>query len=304
MLLARRRHSVLISLLAATAFVVNSSSVSAGTLNYEIKNGDTLWRLAKKYGTSAKTIAKANGINENKVLALGKIIKIPSNHYSTGSIQPKKSVIAQFCGTIHTTRNRVHLRMEPNTASSATAILPEGATGTAICTKGNWTKVSFGDGTTGYIYSKLLASGDGSIQYNTSSPVAKNASAAVKPETAESNLIQTALNLRGSHYVSGGTSRGGFDCSGFTRYVFAKHGVSLPHSSAAQSNLGQPISRGSLQAGDLIFFSTNGRRIGHVGIYIGNSRFVHAARYGRGVTVDSINSSYYSSRYRGARRMT
>ena len=102
-----------------------------------------------------------------------------------------------------------------------------------------------------------------------------------------SSLIQTALLCRGDRYTRGGTSRGGFDCSGFTRYIFAKYGIVLPHSSAAQSQMGTAVSRGELQAGDLVFFQTNRRGISHVGIYVGDNRFVHAATYGRGVTTDS-----------------
>jgi cell wall-associated NlpC family hydrolase len=116
-------------------------------------------------------------------------------------------------------------------------------------------------------------------------------------------LVRTALRLRGSRYRFGGVSRRGFDCSGFTRYVYSKYGISLPHSSAAQAHVGRPVSRGELKAGDLVFFATRGRRIGHVGIYIGNNQIVHAATYGRGVRTDSLSSGYYSGRYRCARRV-
>ena len=117
-------------------------------------------------------------------------------------------------------------------------------------------------------------------------------------------LIRTALMYRGSRYARGGTSRGGFDCSGFTRYVFAKYGIRLPHSSAAQSRIGKPVSRGSLQPGDLVFFNRTYRRgVSHVGIYVGDGKFVHASTHGRGVRVDSLNQPYYTPRYCGARRM-
>ena len=117
------------------------------------------------------------------------------------------------------------------------------------------------------------------------------------------SLIETALSCRGTRYRRGGTSRGGFDCSGFTRYVFAKYGISLPHSSKAQACVGKRVSKDALQPGDLVFFHTYRSGISHVGIYIGDGKFVHAARYGRGVRVDALSSSYYSSRYRGARRV-
>lgn len=118
-----------------------------------------------------------------------------------------------------------------------------------------------------------------------------------------SSLIRTAMRLRGSRYSFGGVSRSGFDCSGFTCYVYERHGITLPHSSAGQAHVGRPVSREDLRQGDLVFFSTRGRSIGHVGMYIGGSRFVHAATYREGVRVDSLNAGYYRERYRGARRV-
>jgi len=118
-----------------------------------------------------------------------------------------------------------------------------------------------------------------------------------------SSLVSTALACRGTRYRRGGTSRGGFDCSGFTCYVFSKYGIRLPHSSAAQARVGTPVPRNQLKEGDLLFFHTYRSGISHVGIYIGGNKFVHAARHGRGVTVDSLGSSYYAPRYRGARRV-
>lgn len=119
----------------------------------------------------------------------------------------------------------------------------------------------------------------------------------------EKGLIEYALSCRGVRYSRGGVSRSGFDCSGFTRYVFAKYGISLPHSSAAQARLGKPVAKGELQPGDLVFFETYRRGVSHVGIYTGNNQFVHAATRGSGVRIDSLGSSYYAPRYRGARRV-
>lgn len=121
-------------------------------------------------------------------------------------------------------------------------------------------------------------------------------------QRVRSKAVENALRLRGSRYRYGGTSRGGFDCSGFTRYVYARLGIALPHSSAAQFQCGRPVSRRELRPGDLVFFGRGGRYVGHVGIYIGNNRFVHAANPSRGVTVDSL-SGHYGRKYRGARRI-
>ncbi|MDE2126003.1 MAG: C40 family peptidase [Armatimonadetes bacterium] len=117
-------------------------------------------------------------------------------------------------------------------------------------------------------------------------------------------IVKTAFAYRGTPYVYGGSGRGGFDCSGFTRYVFAKHGVSLPHSARAQFQLGTKVSYRSLKAGDLVFFHTVTPGISHVGVYVGNGRFVHASsRRSGGVREDSLSSGYYRTAFRGARRV-
>jgi len=116
-----------------------------------------------------------------------------------------------------------------------------------------------------------------------------------------STLINNALSLVGIPYVFGGTSRSGFDCSGYTQYVFKGSGISLPRTSDSQFNVGSSITRETLQAGDLVFFSTYNDGPSHVGIYIGGGNFVHASN--TGVRTTNINEGYYDGRYRGARRV-
>lgn len=114
-------------------------------------------------------------------------------------------------------------------------------------------------------------------------------------------LVERALSLRGIPYVFGGTSRAGFDCSGFTQYVFAASGISLPRTSYAQFGAGSAVSRADLQPGDLVFFTTYSKGASHVGIYIGAGRFVHASD--SGIRVTSLSDSYYANRYVGARQV-
>jgi cell wall-associated NlpC family hydrolase len=117
-------------------------------------------------------------------------------------------------------------------------------------------------------------------------------------------LIREALAARGTRYRWGGASRGGFDCSGFTRYLFARYaGITLPHSARAQAKLGKKISRDELKPGDLLFFRTYRRGISHVGLYIGDNKFVHAANTRRRVRVDSLDTAYYRNRFVTARRL-
>jgi cell wall-associated NlpC family hydrolase len=122
--------------------------------------------------------------------------------------------------------------------------------------------------------------------------------------SGNSSVVQAAYRNLGARYVWGASRPGAFDCSGFTMYVMRQFGVSLPHSSSAQFRMGSRVSRTNLQAGDLVFFSLGTRGVvGHVGVYIGNGRMIHASTPSTGVIVSSLNESYYVSRYLGARRV-
>ncbi|WP_151737986.1 C40 family peptidase ['Paenibacillus yunnanensis' Narsing Rao et al. 2020] len=119
---------------------------------------------------------------------------------------------------------------------------------------------------------------------------------------ADSKMDKVIDKAIGSRYVSGGTTTNGFDCSGFTMYVFDKIGINLPHQSGSQYQMGTAISRDDLREGDLVFFNTSGKGVSHVGIYVGGGKFAHASS-SRGVTISSLSDSYYVNRYVGAKRI-
>lgn len=116
-------------------------------------------------------------------------------------------------------------------------------------------------------------------------------------------LVGTALSLRGAPYRNGGSDPNGFDCSGFTQYVFARYGVSLPRAVREQFQQGQEIEPNDLAPGDLVFFSTTDPGASHVAIVIGSDQFVHAPSSSGVVRVERLRSSYWSQRYIGARRV-
>jgi peptidoglycan DL-endopeptidase CwlO len=116
-------------------------------------------------------------------------------------------------------------------------------------------------------------------------------------------VVGTALSLRGVPYRDGGASPGGFDCSGFTQYVFAQHGVTLPRGVREQFRIGRSIRPKDLEAGDLIFFTTTDPGASHVGIAVGGDEFVHAPSSAGVVRVERLSSSYWSARFVGARRV-
>jgi cell wall-associated NlpC family hydrolase len=116
-------------------------------------------------------------------------------------------------------------------------------------------------------------------------------------------VVGTALSLLGVPYRDGGASPGGFDCSGFTQYVFAQHGVMLPRGVREQFRTGRNIKPKDLEPGDLIFFTTTDRSASHVGIAVGGDEFVHAPSSAGIVRVERLSSSYWSARFVGARRV-
>lgn len=117
-------------------------------------------------------------------------------------------------------------------------------------------------------------------------------------------LISTAHSLIGKPYVYGDNGGRGFDCSGFTYYLYLSQlEIELPRSSYDQVNVGTKVEKLDLAPGDLLFFNTSGRRISHVGIYIGDDNMIHASSGKAKVTIDSINAGYYNQRYITARRI-
>ena len=118
-------------------------------------------------------------------------------------------------------------------------------------------------------------------------------------------LIGNAMGLLGVSYRFGGTSvNSGFDCSGFMQHIFRKTmQINLPRTSAEQAKMGVAVSRSELQPGDMVFFSTSRGRISHVGLYIGNNRFIHAPRTGKSIEITSLGNKYWNSKYVTARRV-
>lgn len=122
---------------------------------------------------------------------------------------------------------------------------------------------------------------------------------AAAPAATHGGVVGIAMQYLGVPYVWGGASPSGFDCSGFSMYVYAQVGVSLPHHAASQYGMGSPVSKDQLAPGDLVFF--NG--LGHMGIYIGGGQFIHAPHSGDVVKISSLSDSWYASTWVGGRRL-
>lgn len=154
---------------------------------------------------------------------------------------------------------------------------------------GLWYKVRLDDGPEGWIYKTYIVT-----------DTITNANYRHSPE----QLVSFAKKYLNTGYVYGGTSPHGFDCSGFTRFVYNNFGYDMPRRSQDQMNLGIPVSQKNLAPADLVFFSTSKtKQVNHVGIYIGEGKFIHASSGSRRIRINYLYEPYYKTRYQGGRRV-
>lgn len=217
---------------------------------------------------------------------------------------------------------QVNFREEAKTESEVIQTLKQNTKVEVIGTVGDWSKIKY-NGKEGYIATKLLS--DTKIEISNRSAKERTVGKLIAEQTAQqeepvkttttaktadsnskgSEIVAYAKQFLGCKYVYGGSSPKGFDCSGFTQYVYKHFGYSIARSSSAQSQNGKQVSKNELQLGDLILFTpySSNKGIGHVGIYIGNNQFIHASSEKTGVITSSLNSSMYQKRYVTARRI-
>ena len=139
-----------------------------------------------------------------------------------------------------------------------------------------------------------------------SAPIAPFSSSSPRPRSGFDAyaLAGTALSLRGTPYRNGGADPNGFDCSGFTQFVFSRYGLSLPREVREQYRVGKSVNTQDLAPGDILFFTTTAPGPTHVAIAVGGDQFVHAPSSTGVVRVEHLSSSYWSPRFLGARRLT
>lgn len=124
-----------------------------------------------------------------------------------------------------------------------------------------------------------------------------------RPKTMGERIADTARSLIGTPYRYGGEGPSGFDCSGLTYYVFGRYGYQLPRQAESQMDVGRHVGRKKLQPGDLVFFKVTWYGSYHVGIFLGDGRFIHAPRSGKKVEIQRLDDDYYDRKYYTARRI-
>lgn len=220
--------------------------------------------------------------------------------------------------TAYISSTGINFREEPNTDSKVLKVFSQNAKITILEEQGTWYKIKHND-QEGYVLKEYVS--DKKVEVTSRSSVERTATenkttdiasttqkiveeTTTKTSTKGQDVANYVKQFVGCKYVYGGSTPKGFDCSGLTMYVYKKYGINLSHSATAQSKVGTKVERANLQPGDLVFFRNyrTNTGIGHVGIYIGNNKFVHASTEKTGVITSSLTGSY-STRFVTARRM-
>lgn len=278
-----------------TALVALSVTASATELKIGIGIVDaSSLRLRAAANTSSDILANASR-NENVVIIresgdfylvdYNRQIGYMAKQYIT--FKEKENIDLGY-GVVE--ESSVNMRSAPSTAGSLLAQLGKGSKAYIIGLNCGWYKVQY-NGLTGYIRSDLLSLSESS------------ASSAPAAPSVGQQIVAFAKNYLGTSYVWGGTSPStGFDCSGFVKYVYKQYGYTLNRTAAQQMGNGTAVT--NLQTGDLVFFAntySSNEAATHVGIYVGDNQFIHAAS--GGVKITPLSNEYYASRYVGARRI-
>ena len=273
---------------------------------YTVARGDTLGRIASKFGVSVSELKKANGLRGNTLRA-GARLNIPGIT-ETPEAEPALEVGTKVIATA--SPRREYVVEKGDTLASVAA--KYGITITALKTENNIKGSTINAGQVLHIPtipgqdSAYVAVADKS----TIQPAGKGASRASDDEVrngrfSKESIIQVAKKYLGAPYKFGGNDFiTGIDCSGYVKKVFSRFNVNLPRTARdIYYRSGKSVKKDELDTGDLVFFITYAKYPSHVGIYMGNDEFIHASSASRKVTIDNINKQYYRKRYIGAKRV-
>lgn len=213
------------------------------------------------------------------------------------------------------TTDGINFRQKANTDSKVLKTFATNAKVTILKEEGDWYKIKHND-KEGYVLKtyvsekklpEVTSRSSTRREDNSTTQVEEKKQEETKNENTNtketsskgSQIVDMAKKYLGSRYVYGGASPSGFDCSGFTMYLYKQFGVSLPHSATAQSSRGTKVEKKDLQLGDIVFFTDykTGKGIGHCGIYVGGGSFIHASTEKTGVITSSIYSGSHAKRY-------
>lgn len=247
-----------------------------------------------KNGTAVTVVSTANGWC--KVTCSGKTGYIKQDYVSTTGSASNNTSASTGTAAVVKCSSTVNFRSAASTSSTILGELKNGTAVTVLSTSNGWSKVSYA-GKAGYISADYLVTASSGTAITPS-----NNAASVSISAKRQSVLNYAAQFLGVPYVYGGSTPSGFDCSGFTSYVFKNTVGSIPRVAQAQYDATTRVSRDDLLPGDLVFFGSSTSSISHVGIYVGSNQFIHAPSTGDVVKYSSLTGSY-ATRYQGAGRV-
>jgi peptidoglycan endopeptidase LytE len=281
-----------LSFLFALAALAALPVVSLADATHVVRKGDTLGKIARSHHVSVAKIREANAL-EGTRLKVGTKLVIPG-----GKAHPKSRKARS--GKARQVAVRESAPVEPTPAEEP----PSGAQLSLVDPQGTTPHTEAWQLPTEAELAELARAVKPA---NTASPaVAAASDGAEAPKAEESikdRLLRVAQRMLAVPYRFGGTTLWGLDCSGFVQKTFAFLDLGLPRTAREQFREGAKVAKEDLSPGDLVFFRTYANYPSHVGIYLGDNRFVHASSRERKVTVDSLDAPYYVKRYIGAKRL-
>lgn len=264
-----------------------------------VKRGDTAYSLAKRAGLSVDQFLRLNNLS-SPALRVGQVVYLRRG--TTHTVRPGDTLYAlsrKYGVSVDALRSANNLSVNAPIHVGQGLVIPTSAT----TSKGNVVEPIVGGPPPGKKPPPLPRFPD--VTPIPVTPGLPTPDAADTKPAIPSGWRETALSYLGTPYVFGGNTREGLDCSAFVLQVFNSMGIKLPRVSRDQARIGRPVTTNELQPGDLLFFDTIGRgRISHVGIYMGDDKFINANSYRGQVTIDGFQSDkYWAPRYKGARRV-
>ena len=282
----RRLLTLLVALVVLAAIPV----VSLADATHVVRKGDTLGKIARAHHVSVAKIKAANGL-EGTRLPVGTKLVLPG-----GKAHPKRRKSLSGKGKRAIVRESTPAEESPPGTQLSLAD-PQGSTPHMDAWKPP-TEAELAE------LARAAKAADTAPPAVAASPAVAAASDASKAnESIKDRLLRVAQRMLDVPYRFGGTTLWGLDCSGFVQKAFAFLNLDLPRSAREQFREGAKVAKADLSPGDLVFFRTYAKYPSHVGIYLGDNRFVHASASERKVTVDSLDKPYYVKRYIGAKRL-
>jgi cell wall-associated NlpC family hydrolase len=310
----KKIYTLLLTLSLATV----TSKAATHTVKHTVKKGETLSGIARKHHTSITKLRQENGLKKGDVLKFGKVLKVPTNTYTAKTKTPTAStkyvikrgdtlsgIAKKHRTTIAKVRNANGLKKGETIKVGQVLKVPQ-----------NKKVVRYTKTKKKAVNKKLAASLSNLDTINLEKGKVEKRNTFSFTDIFESKkdenddkcqrITSLAKTKLGKKYVWGASgNKNTYDCSSFTKFVYKNVGVDIPRTSIRQSKFGKYVKRSELQKGDLIFFDTSKRRKGyvnHVGIYLGDNKFIHASSAKKKVVITSLNKNFYSNRYKGARR--